>query len=146
VVEDNGDTLFIFAKLLRMSGYTVHTADGYQAALDVAKREKIDVAICDIALWDGDGCDLLQELQKLQPLKAIAVTGFTLADEVENYRNAGFAAVFPKPVDPSQIVAAIAQLTSSGTIEPATDLKPLKEPTEELDHKGNDFSSQKPIV
>ena len=49
-----------------------------QAALDVAKRERLDVAVCDIALWDGDGCDLLRELLKLQTLKAIQVACYKI--------------------------------------------------------------------
>ena len=47
----------------------------------------MDLAICDIGLWDGDGCKLLKELQKLQPVKAIAVTGLMLEDEVVQYRD-----------------------------------------------------------
>jgi hypothetical protein len=122
-----------------MNGYTVRTADGYQAALEAANIERFDIAICDIALWDGDGCDLLKELQKLQTLQAIAVTGFTLDEEVEHYREAGFAAVLPKPVDPSQVIAAISRLTSSQTSERPIDLGPLDQLTEELGHKWNDF-------
>jgi CheY-like chemotaxis protein len=122
-----------------MSGCTVRTADGYQAALEAAKIERFDVAVCDIALWDGDGCDLLKDLQKLQTLQGIAVTGFTLDEEVEHYREAGFAAVLPKPVDPSQVIAAISRLTSSQAIERPIDLRPLDQLTEELGHDWNDF-------
>jgi CheY-like chemotaxis protein len=138
-VEDHSDTLLVFAKLLRMEGYNVWTADGYQAALDVAKRERLDVAICDIALWDGNGCDLLRDLLKLQPLKAIAVTGFTLADEVDHYRNAGFAEVLPKPLDPSRIIAAIDRLTSQRFIEHPLDPETLEKLAEESGRNLTDF-------
>jgi CheY-like chemotaxis protein len=113
LVEDDLDTLTVYSRLLRMDGHIVHTADGYRAAMDVARRERVDLAVCDIRLWDGDGCDLLGELQKLQPMKAIAVTGFALPDEVEDYRAAGFTAVLPKPLEPSQLQSAISQLSSS---------------------------------
>jgi CheY-like chemotaxis protein len=108
LVEDDAPTLVASAKLLRMEGHIVHTADGYQAAIEVAGKERIDLAVCDIRLWDGSGNDLIKELQKLQPLKAIAITGFTLADEVEEYREAGFAAVLPKPLQYSQLQSAVA--------------------------------------
>jgi DNA-binding NtrC family response regulator len=110
LVEDDVDTLKAYAMHLRRDGYMVHTAEGYQTALAVAKRERIDCAVCDINLWDGDGCDLLQELQKLQPLKGVAVTGYTLPEEMEDYREAGFCAILSKPVDPLQITSAIAEL------------------------------------
>jgi DNA-binding response OmpR family regulator len=113
VVEDHADALTALAKLLRMDGHTVYTADGYQAALDVAKKQKLDLALLDIALWDGDGCNLLRDLQKLQRLQAIAVTGFTLADEVAHYRDVGFAAVLAKPLGPSQLRFAISHIMST---------------------------------
>jgi DNA-binding NtrC family response regulator len=112
LVEDDAHTLMALARLLRKYGHLVHTADGYQAALEVARREPIDLAICDIVLWDGDGSDLLGELQKVQHLKAIAVTGFALADEVEHYTEAGFLAVIPKPIDISKLRLTISQLVS----------------------------------
>jgi CheY-like chemotaxis protein len=110
LVEDNLDTLRAYAKLLRADGYVVHTADGYQTALAVTKKERIDCAVCDINLWDGDGCDLLRELQKLQPLKGVAVTGYTLPDETELYRDAGFGVILSKPASHLQITSAIAEV------------------------------------
>jgi CheY-like chemotaxis protein len=82
------------------------------SALQVAKGNRVDFAICDINLWDGDGCDLLTELQKLQSIKAIAVTGYTLPEETEHYRDAGFAAVLHKPVRHSEISSAIALMNA----------------------------------
>jgi CheY-like chemotaxis protein len=110
VVEDDLDTLAVFSKLLRADGYSVFTADGYQAAMDVAKKERVDLAVCDIGLWDGDGCDLLSELQKLHQLKAVAVTGMIFEDEVEQYREAGFAAILAKPCQPSRLKSVISEL------------------------------------
>ena len=57
----------------------------------------------------GDG-ELLRNLRKIQDVKAIAVTGFTLTDEIEDYRAAGFSAVFQKPFSPPQIASAISQM------------------------------------
>lgn len=112
IVEDNLATLLALESALQNDGYIVHVAEGYQTALKVAKRNRVDFAICDINLWDGDGCDLLAELQKLQAMKAIAVTGYTLPEETEHYRDAGFAAVLHKPVLHSEILSAIALLNT----------------------------------
>jgi CheY-like chemotaxis protein len=110
IVEDNLTTLRALEIALKTDGYIVHAAEGYQSALEVAKRTRVDFAICDINLWDGDGCDLLAELQKVQSIKAIAVTGYTLPEETEHYRDAGFSAVLHKPVRHSEILSAIALL------------------------------------
>ena len=79
--------------------------------MDLAHREQVDLAVCDICLWDGNGCDLLKELRKLRTLKAIAVTGFTLPDEVEDYRGAGLAIVLPKPLENSELKSAVSYLS-----------------------------------
>jgi CheY-like chemotaxis protein len=113
LVEDNLATLAAYAKILRADGYVVHTADGYQSALDVAKKERINLAVCDINLWDGDGCDLLHELQKLRPLQGIAVTGYTLPEETDHYHEAGFETVLQKPLDHLRLAPAIARLGQS---------------------------------
>jgi CheY-like chemotaxis protein len=142
VIEDNITSLMNLARLLRMDGNVVRTADGYQAALDVARSVRVDLAVCDIALWDGDGCDLLNELQKLQPLKAIAVTGFALPDEVEQYRAAGFATVLSKPYRYWQLTCAISQLASGQADASASNQTFLEHLPSESDHIGDDFSIQ----
>ena len=43
LVEDDLDTLRAYAKLLRRDGHIVYTADGYEAALDVAQRQRVDL-------------------------------------------------------------------------------------------------------
>ena len=111
LVEDDLDALRAYARFLRTDGHIVYTADGYQAALDVAQREQVDFAVCDIRLWDGNGCDLLTELRKLQSMKAIAVTGFASHEEREDYREAGFAAVLAKPLEHSQLESAVSHLS-----------------------------------
>jgi CheY-like chemotaxis protein len=109
VVEDNLTSLEAYAKLLRGDGCVVHVAEGYQSALAIARVQALDLAICDINLWDGDGCDLLSELKLLQPIKAIAITGYSLPEETEHYRDAGFSAVLRKPVHHSEIMSAISE-------------------------------------
>jgi CheY-like chemotaxis protein len=116
LVDDDPTTLSAFEKLLRAEGHVVHIAEGYQTALDVTKRERIDLAVCDINLWDGDGCDLLKELQKIKAMKGIAITGYTLPEEIEHYRESGFGVVLRKPVDHSQMTSAIAELSYEATI------------------------------
>jgi len=98
IVEDDTDGLRALAALLRFDGYEVHTADGYQSAIEIAKKEPIDLVLCDIGLWDGDGCDLFLELKRKFGLDGIAVTGFGAEDDVHRFMEAGFKSHVPKPV------------------------------------------------
>ncbi len=117
LVEDNPATRTVLAKLLQKDGYAVHPADGYQTALAAAKQHRLDVAICDINLQDGDGSDLLTELKAVQPMEGIAVTGYTLSGETEHYREAGFRVVLHKPIHYPELKSAISALMASRTIQ-----------------------------
>jgi DNA-binding response OmpR family regulator len=109
LVEDHLDTLRIFAKALRRQGFEVHEASTVSEALAAARRG--DFLISDIALPDGDGCDLMQRLAPLGVL-GIAVSGFGTSRDQQRYRNAGFAEYFVKPVEVRQIVGAITRVLS----------------------------------
>src|SRR6476469_894065 len=109
LVEDHLDTLRIFAKSLRRQGFEVHEASTVSDALAAARRG--DFLISDIALPDGDGCDLMQRLAPLGVL-GIAVSGFGTSRDQERYRNAGFAECFVKPVEVRQVVGAITRVLS----------------------------------
>ena len=109
LVEDHLDTLRIFAKSLRRQGFDVQEASTMSAALAAARAG--DFLISDIALPDGDGCDLMQRLAPLGVV-GIAVSGFGTSRDQERYRNAGFAESFVKPVEIPQVVGAITRVLS----------------------------------
>jgi DNA-binding response OmpR family regulator len=81
-------------------------------ALAAARRG--DFLISDIALPDGDGCELMQQLAPLG-VAGIAVSGFGTSRDQERYRNAGFAESFVKPVEIGQVVNAITRVLSRST-------------------------------
>jgi CheY-like chemotaxis protein len=112
LVEDHLDTLHIFAKSLRRQGFEVHEASTVSEALAAARRG--DFLISDIALPDGDGCDLMQRLAPLGVV-GIAVSGFGTSRDHERYRNAGFAEYFVKPVEVRQVVGAITRVLSQSS-------------------------------
>ena len=47
---------------LKTCGYDVVIAESVRTALETAGRLEITLALCDIGLPDGDGCDLMREL------------------------------------------------------------------------------------
>jgi DNA-binding response OmpR family regulator len=110
IVEDDADGLGALEILLRIKGYDVHTADGYQSAIEIAKKKQIDLVLCDIGLWDGDGCDLFLELKQKFGIDGIAVTAFGAEDDVHRFMEAGFRSHVPKPVDFSGLLRSIADV------------------------------------
>jgi CheY-like chemotaxis protein len=112
LVEDHVDTLRIFARALRRQGFEVREAATISDAVAAARAG--DFLISDIALPDGDGCDLMRRLAPLGVV-GIAVSGFGTSRDQERYRNAGFAESFVKPVEIPQVINAISRVLSQST-------------------------------
>lgn len=98
LVEDNADTSKVMKKLLQLDGHRVRTADSVASALRAADAEPFDLLISDIGLPDGSGLDLMRQLRARRPVKAIALSGFGMEDDVRRSKEAGFAAHLTKPV------------------------------------------------
>jgi CheY-like chemotaxis protein len=98
VVEDDPASATALARLLRLLGHTVKTAAGVAPALALARQERFDLLLCDIALPDGSGCDLMRAVTALYPVTGIAISGYSSAEDVAASRQAGFAAHWVKPL------------------------------------------------
>ena len=83
----------------------MRTADSVASAAD-AVRGPFDVLLCDNGLPDGTGYDVLRLLDS-RPVRAIALSGFGLDDDLRRSRASGFAEHLTKPVDLPTLEAAI---------------------------------------
>lgn len=117
VVDDHADTNLAVAKLLSQRGYDVRTAETCAAALDAAGAGAVDLLLCDLGLPDGDGCDLLRQLQATYGLAGIAITGSGETADIDRCFQAGFAAHILKPVQLDQLTATIERVLSNTRAE-----------------------------
>jgi CheY-like chemotaxis protein len=103
VVEDNHDSAESLKRLLEMCGYTVSIASTALDGLELAKRIRPDVVLCDIGLPDSDGFTLAEALHNnpvTAPARLIAVTAYNKEEDKERAKIAGFELHLPKPVYP----------------------------------------------
>lgn len=111
VVEDQADSRSALARLLRLSGYTVHTAASVREALEVAARHGCDLLIADISLADGSGLDVMRHLRAAHGLKrGIAMSGHTTEDVVKACFDAGFSKFLPKPLSFPALLTEVQRL------------------------------------
>jgi len=110
LVEDHPDTLHAFARILRREGFEVQEAGNVSEAMAAARTG--DLLLSDVALPDGDGCDLMRHLSLLG-IPGIAISGFGTAKDREAYKEAGFAESLVKPVDVKQVISAIGRVMIS---------------------------------
>lgn len=109
LVEDHADTARVLARLLRGNGHQVTVAGSVQQALGTAINEPFDLLVSDIGLPDGTGIDLIRQLRQQHGsgLRAVALTGFGMEDDVARCREAGFHDHLTKPVNLQKLEAAI---------------------------------------
>lgn len=100
VIEDHPDTLRVLSTLLCRWGYEVSTAQDLQTGLGLVQTKEFDIILSDIGLPDGTGYALVAEAKRKQKaLKAIALTGYKSAADVEIGRKSGFDSYLTKPCD-----------------------------------------------
>ena len=112
IVEDHADTALLLKRLLEGSGFAVETAGSVAEALKVADSAHFDVLVSDLGLPDGSGCELMRQMRDRHPLKAIAMSGYGMEEDVRRSREAGFSEHLVKPVDISSLERAILNLVS----------------------------------
>jgi PAS domain S-box-containing protein len=108
LVEDHAPTRLALERLLSRRNFRVIAAGTVAEALAAAAKEKFDLVISDIGLPDGNGYDLMAELEETHHLKGIALTGYGVDAEGAKERGSGFVVRLLKPVSIQALDAAIA--------------------------------------
>ncbi len=112
VVEDHSDTRQALSRLLSRFGHEISVADRAQNALNMINSKQFDVVLCDIALPDGSGYDVIAQAKRRQPVKAVALTGFGATEDIERGKQAGFDFHLTKPVDFHELRAVLGQVAA----------------------------------
>ena len=107
LVEDHDDTRQVLEKLLRRRGYIIEAARDAVEARALCGAQQFDLMICDLALPEISGFDLMKELNREHGLRAISMSGFGAESDIAQGKAAGFLDHLTKPVDAQQLDAAI---------------------------------------
>ncbi|HEV2705183.1 MAG TPA: ATP-binding protein [Pyrinomonadaceae bacterium] len=118
VVDDEPDTLDLVAAILGQSGATVAAVSSARAALASLAESNPDVIVSDIGMPGTDGNELIRRVRALPRERggetpAIALTAYAGEADRELSLAAGFHKHVPKPVDPAELVAVVADLAVS---------------------------------
>jgi len=113
IVDDVSDVTEMLSVLLTHAGYNVVTAASARAALEAAGKQSFDVIISDIGMPEMNGYQLARELRILpgyETTPMVAVTGYSMFDDKERSKSAGFNAHLTKPIDPRVLLDLIERL------------------------------------
>ncbi len=107
LVEDHADTALTLSRLLRRAGFVVVAAADVASAAARAEAEAFDVLISDLGLPDGSGYEVIRRVRAHQIVPGIAMSGYGMDEDVRRTREAGFTEHLVKPVEVTQLIAAI---------------------------------------
>lgn len=92
IIDDEADIRMLLGRILELEGYEVIKAKDRATALSALKKNEVRVVLCDVFLPDGNGVDMVQELQKSAPMaKIILLTAHgNIPDGVQAIKNGAF--------------------------------------------------------
>ncbi len=110
IIEDQGTMRRNLALLLEMEGFVVVTAENGRLGIEVAKRERPDVILCDIMMPEMDGYAVVQTLREDAAFAATPFIFLSAKGEKSDIRvgmNFGADDYLTKPVVRDDLLAAI---------------------------------------
>lgn len=115
VVDDETDARELVAFVLGQQGAQVTTAASAYEALLLLSQAKPDVLLSDIGMPEMDGYMLIRQVRTLAPeqggqIPAIALTAYAGDTNQQQVLAAGFQKHISKPIEPEELVQAIAQV------------------------------------
>ncbi len=110
-VDDNADTLELLEVALKAAGAQVKTVSSGASALELIDRETADVLLCDLAMPDMDGFEVLERIRQRRGsgrvMPAIALSAHATAEHRARSRQAGFREHVAKPFRVDDVIRAI---------------------------------------
>lgn len=118
VVDDESDMRDLASCILEQQGAVVSMAASAVEALSTLDRFKPDILISDIGMPETDGYMLMRQVRSRAPehgghILAIALTAYAAEFDQQQALQAGFQRHVAKPVEPDELVKAIAALMKS---------------------------------
>ena len=123
LVDDEADARELTERILRDNHAEVHSAGSVAQALQLLEQVRPHVLVSDIGMPDADGFDLLAQIRaRASPdaahLPALALTAFAQPQDRQRALASGFQAWVSKPLDPAELLAAVAQLAAARITPP----------------------------
>ena len=115
-VEDEPDALALVAEVLQAAGARVTTASSAAEALKILDADVPDVVVADLGMPHVDGFQFIDRVRRhpssrVRNVPAAALTAYARSEDRMKALRAGFQIHLAKPIEPTELVTAVASLT-----------------------------------
>jgi PAS domain S-box-containing protein len=116
LIEDHEDTAQVLQNVLRGMGHEVETCSTVATACQKLHESQFDILLSDIGLPDGTGIDFIKAARKICQTPAVALTGYGMAEDVEECLQAGFDEHLTKPIDVERLEKTLSRVSPKRAI------------------------------
>jgi CheY-like chemotaxis protein len=114
-VDDDADALMMVREILEAAGARVTTTESAVEALKLIEMIQPDVLLADVGMPKMSGFELMQQIRKspnaaVRDVPAAALTAYARSEDRAHALRSGFQLHLAKPIDPTELMAAIASL------------------------------------
>jgi len=114
-VDDDRDALAMVREILETTGAQVSVAHSAGEALDALQIVKPHVLVADLGMPQMDGFELIARVRRnadhaVRDVPAAALTAYARSEDRARALRSGFQLHLSKPIDPAELMAAIAAL------------------------------------
>jgi PAS domain S-box-containing protein len=114
-VDDDADARALVCETLETRGARVIAVESAKEALEALERHRPDVVIADLGMAHTDGFELIKQIRQssdvtVREIPAAVLTAYARAEDRMKALQSGFQMHLAKPVDPAELVVAVASL------------------------------------
>jgi two-component system, NtrC family, response regulator AtoC len=117
IIDDDADVVEWLQEVARMEGFTVARAHSLRDARIELGRQRPDVLLTDLLLPDGEGIELLRELDQPEATEVIVVTGHATVDSAVAALRAGASDYLIKPADLERVQAVLRHAKKTSALQ-----------------------------
>jgi DNA-binding NtrC family response regulator len=104
IVDDDADTRDMLARVVAAEGYSVSAADTLRAARGQIARRTPDLILVDLHLPDGDGIELVREIDQPLATDVVLITGHASLDSAIEAVRLGASDYLTKPISVERLI------------------------------------------
>jgi len=108
VTEDNEMNRKVLDGLLSQQGHTLYMASNGLEALDICRKQKLDLVLMDIQMDGLNGLDTTRKLRAepnpdIANIPVIAITGNVMLEDIQEFFEVGMNGFLAKPIDSNKL-------------------------------------------
>jgi two-component system, NtrC family, response regulator AtoC len=143
LVDDDPEALEWLTELAKAEGFSVSQADSLRAARIHMSRLQPDVMLTDLQLPDGQGIELVGDLESRESTEVVLITGHASVESAVQALRLGATDYLVKPVDVERLKAILRRVPRTGELR--AEIGELREELRKLGRFGHLLGSSQPM-